>query len=590
MARFLLQRAGVVLIAAFCVIMLLIGAAIWRQFRRLDDERGWVRHTWSVLVGVAEFDDAWDSTEAAERGYLLNGEERFLVPYRAGVERTRERFADLRRLITDNPAQQARLDRLEPMLNRMLADLAATIELRRTAGFEAAQARFQAGPTYTRDSDALLDAMRAEERDLLAGRLAATDRAQAEMRLAALIGAAVAVALLALGTYLLVRNAGRRLAMLRLQEILSARLRTSLDSLSQGVGVFGPKRQLVDWNPCLGELLRLPAQLLRPGTPYAALVEQTTERGTRLLDTEQEVADAAGAADPVIHERIRPSDQHALELRRTLLPDGGFVLTVTDMTARVRAEAMLREAQTMQAVSHLTGGIAHDFNNLLTVVMGNLEYLRNRLAPNDPMQARIDRAAWATRRGARLTSHLLSFARKQPLAPRPLDLRRLVEELMPLLQRTFSKQIDIRLAASAGLWPALADAPQLENALVNIALNARDAMQDEGSLSIELANTVLDGAYAADHAGVASGEYVMVATSDTGGGMAPEAVARAFEPFFTTKPLGEGAGLGLAMVFGFATQSGGHVTIDSAPGKGTTVRLFLPRAVGLDAVPAAADA
>ena len=282
--------------------------------------------------------------------------------------------------------------------------------------------------------------------------------------------------------------------------------------------------------------------------------------------------------EPITYEWARP-DGHQLELRRTGMPDGGFVLTVTDMTKRAQAEGVLREAQKMQALGQLTGGIAHDFNNLLTVILGNLEIVRAKLG-DAALQTRIERATWAAQRGASLTAQLLAFARKQPLAPAPIDLTATIPDLVPLLRRTLGEHIDVRYVETAGLWPAMTDAAQLESAVLNLALNARDAMPGGGRLTIELANKVIDEEYARRHAEVTPGDYTMLAVSDTGQGMPPEIVTRVFEPFFTTKPEGSGTGLGLAMVFGFVKQSAGHIKIYSEPGEGTTVRLYLPRAIG----------
>ena len=284
--------------------------------------------------------------------------------------------------------------------------------------------------------------------------------------------------------------------------------------------------------------------------------------------------------EPITYERARQNG-HQLELRRTPMPDDGFVLTISDMTKRAQAEAVLREAQKMQAIGQLTGGLAHDFNNLLTVILGNLELARARLEGDHSLLTRIERAMWAAQRGATLTSQLLAFARKQPLAPAAIDLGTTVQDLVPLLRRTIGEHIDIRYVDTAGAWPAMADPAQLENALLNLALNARDAMPDGGRLTIELANKVLDEAYARNHAEVTPGDYAMLAVSDTGHGMTPEVLARVFEPFFTTKPDGKGTGLGLPMVFGFTKQSGGHINIYSEPKEGTTVRLYLPRAIGV---------
>jgi len=267
-------------------------------------------------------------------------------------------------------------------------------------------------------------------------------------------------------------------------------------------------------------------------------------------------------------------------MQRTATPEGGFVLTMSDITERVRAKQTAQNAQRMQAISQLTGGIAHDFNNLLTVILGNLESLAVDLGEEAAGLPQIERATWATKRGAALSQQLLAFACKRSHATMPINLSPVLTEMASLLRWTLGKHIAVRVMDSVGLWPALADPTQVEIALLNLALNARDAMPGGGCLILEVANKVLDREYARQHADVTSGDYVMLAVSDTGTGMSPEVLARVFEPFFTTKEEGKGTGLGLTMVHGFAKQAGGHVSVYSEPGVGTTVRLYLPRAIG----------
>ena len=257
-------------------------------------------------------------------------------------------------------------------------------------------------------------------------------------------------------------------------------------------------------------------------------------------------------------------------------------LTVTNRTERVCADTTAQDAQRLQAMGQLTGGIAHDFNNLLTVILGNLEMANAMLEANSPVLSRLDRAIWAARRGASLTQQLLAFARQQPLAPMPINLSALLPDMADLLQRTLGEHIEVEVKVAAGLWTAMADPAQVESALLNLALNARDAMPGGGRLTIEVANTALDRDYAGQHAEVTPGDYVMLAVTDTGTGMLRAVLASVFEPFFTTKEPGKGTGLGLAMVCGFAKQSGGHVNIRSEPGEGTTVCLFLPRDSGIE--------
>ena len=257
-------------------------------------------------------------------------------------------------------------------------------------------------------------------------------------------------------------------------------------------------------------------------------------------------------------------------------------VTVDALTAeagvRQHAEAQLRQAQKMEAVGRLTGGVAHDFNNLLTVVIGNLELARRRATEIDPRVARgLDNAMEGARRAATLTNRLLAFSRQSPLAPELVDTNRLVSGMTDLFARTLGEHVRVETALAGSVWPTLADINQTESTLLNLAVNARDAMPHGGRLTIETGNAVLDEAYCAGHEDLKAGQYAMIAVSDTGIGMSPEVIAQAFEPFFTTKPAGKGSGLGLAQVYGFMRQSGGHVAIYSETSQGTVVKLYFPR-------------
>lgn len=263
-----------------------------------------------------------------------------------------------------------------------------------------------------------------------------------------------------------------------------------------------------------------------------------------------------------------------------------------EVHGREVAEEALRQSQKMEAVGRLTGGIAHDFNNHLTVISSNIELLQRRLPPDSEVLQRLSEAAMAgVQRAATLTHRLLAFSRQQPLDPEPLNVGRLVSNMLDLLRRTLGESIAIETALAGGLWQTRADANQLENVLLNLAVNARDAMPNGGKLTIETANVHLDEVYAASHSEVTPGQYVMLAVTDTGFGMPQEVIDKAFEPFFTTKPLGQGTGLGLSMVYGSVKQSGGHVAIHSEPGHGSSVRVYLPRFVrpGSEQVTTATD-
>ena len=251
---------------------------------------------------------------------------------------------------------------------------------------------------------------------------------------------------------------------------------------------------------------------------------------------------------------------------------------VFDSTDYHQAQELLIQAQKMEAVGHLTGGIAHDFNNLLLAILGNLELIEQRLEGDEAAQRYLGTALRATHRGANLTQRLLAFSRKQALRPDVVDVNKLVWGMVELMQRTLGEDVEIRTRLTASCRRAIVDAHQLENALLNLALNARDAMRDGGPLTVETSNVELAADYFTSQESVEPGDYVMVAVSDCGTGMSREVLERAFEPFFTTKDVGAGSGLGLSMVYGFVKQSGGHVTIYSEPGVGTTVKLFLPGA------------
>jgi PAS domain S-box-containing protein len=293
---------------------------------------------------------------------------------------------------------------------------------------------------------------------------------------------------------------------------------------------------------------------------------------------------------PVIGRRLemealrRDGKRIAVELSITaLLRREGYVFNgfLRDITEKKVIEAQLRQAHKMEAVGQLTGGVAHDFNNLLTVIIGNLERLERRLRPGQDLERNVAAALRGASRAALLTERLLAFSRRQALSPQVISANKLVVGMSELLRRTLGETISIETVLAGGLWPTFVDANQLENALINLAVNARDAMPEGGRLTIETANSYLDEDYANRHGGdVRPGQYVGIFVSDTGTGMSKEIAAQAFEPFFTTKDAGEGTGLGLSQVYGFIKQSEGHVKIYSEVGQGTTVKLYLPRHLG----------
>ncbi len=312
----------------------------------------------------------------------------------------------------------------------------------------------------------------------------------------------------------------------------------------------------------------------RDETASARFIRMTVFNATDRRRYERELLEAKKAAEEAsaqLHQLNATLEQRVAE----------------EVAERAKAVEDLRQAQKMEAIGQLTGGVAHDFNNLLTVIIGGLETIRRQLesmpdgADKAKMRRARDMAQQGAQRAATLTVRLLAFSRRQPLDPKPIDPNRLVAGIADLLQRTLGEAVALETVSAAGLWKAQADPSELENALLNLAVNARNAMPTGGKLTIETGNASLDEAYVESLSEpVPAGQYVLIAVSDTGSGMDPETLNRIFEPFFTTKEAGKGTGLGLSQVYGFVRQSNGHIRVYSEVGEGTTVKIYLPRYLG----------
>lgn len=351
--------------------------------------------------------------------------------------------------------------------------------------------------------------------------------------------------------------------------------------------VLSPERGYLAVNPAWKELLGYDeADLLgrRQGGLAHPDDEETRDSILARLMKRERVED--------VDIRVRAKDGSYRWINWTFIPEGDAVYGMgRDVTERKQLEDQLRQSQKMEAVGQLTGGLAHDFNNMLTGIIGGLDLAKRRMSQGRTEDAErfMDTATTAAERAAALTHRLLAFSRRQTLDPQAVDLNALVASMEDMLVRTLGEQVSLALALGADLWTTRSDRNQLESAILNLAINARDAMPDGGQLTIETANVTLEVAQQAGPERIAAGDYVLVSVSDTGTGMPPEVLAKVFEPFFTTKPIGQGTGLGLSMVYGFVHQSGGHVGLYSAPGIGTTVKLYLPRLTG-EAAPDAARA
>ncbi|MFO1071356.1 MAG: CHASE3 domain-containing protein [Geminicoccaceae bacterium] len=582
-ARFPVRLQLLTLSLVPLLLILSLAAYLTLYFaEQLRTGRAWVLHTYDVMettrMLLAELQDA----ETGQQSYVLTQRADFLDLYRQAVASLPGRVARLKELTTDNPGQQARLATLDQLLEVRLATLQAVVA--QVGEGDAAAARARSAPEA---SLAASGAVRrtvadiiASEGKLLTERVEATTAAEHRMLYASMLGAALGLAACVVGVVLLLAS-NRRLRQaehgLAQQGTL---LQATLDHVHDGIAAFDREQRLVAFNEHFFRLLGLPQSLARIGQSLRQLQERTKGALLTALAPGPDEDATPSLPDPTFRHLL--VGERTLEIYRNAMPGGGFVVSAVDVTHRLQTEAIAHQAQKMESVGQLTGGIAHDFNNILQTIASNLELIRRDLPESGQNARRLGSAIEGVDKGARLTAQLLAFSRRQPLQPQVVNLARLVRRLSDMLQRALGETIAIDTMVPPGLWNTLADPGQVESALLNLAINARDAMPSGGKLTIELANTFLDEGYAAAHAEVTAGPYVLLAVSDTGAGMTREIMGRVFEPFFTTKPEGQGTGLGLSQVYGFVKQSGGHVKLYSEPGEGTTVKIYLPRSRGVE--------
>jgi signal transduction histidine kinase/CheY-like chemotaxis protein len=557
-------------------IFLVLAAASYITVQFALNERNaqnWVRHSYQVIAAIAQVRSDLQEAESGQRGYLLTGRPQFLGPYREARQRIADHLSVFRRLTRDNPSQQRRADRLDGLVRAQFAALDRTLAAAATGSrITPALESSRAGTDEMRREVA---AGIAEENGLLRER----DRIRRQtenLEMAFAVGAAViTLGILIVAATMLVRNNISLARSERARANEAAILQATLNSVREGIAYFTSDGILCAFNRGFCELLDIAPDKVR----------LLSTRLTEFQEMDLAVPPAARIFVPPVPGE-QPSDSQRitragreLEIYRAPVQTGGFLIGVLDVTARMHAEAMVRQAQKMEAIGHLTGGVAHDFNNLLQIIGANLDLAAaaGRAASGPSLDERLQNAISAVARGSRLTGQLLAFARRQTLAPRSVDLGRLIRDISEMLRRTLGEHIEVETVVAGGLWNTLVDPNQMENLILNLAVNARDAMPDGGKLTLEAANAMLDDAYAGNHAEVTPGQYVMLAVTDTGTGMTQEVLARVFEPFFTTKPEGRGTGLGLAQAYGFVKQSGGHIKIYSEPGEGTTIKIYLPR-------------
>ncbi len=573
-------RHGLVALVLLAIAGLMVGVGLFtgdllgrsmRLQNRLDQAR-----ERAFSIGRLRLD--LDEAETGQRGYLLTGSAAYLAPYERAARRVGDDVTRLAELVRDQAWAQAGAAQLQALADEKLAELRKTLDLAQRGETKAAMAIVLGGQgertqeTLRARTGALLEAARAE-RTQYQSELAAT-RSDLLTLLMLATGAGFALAgLTVLG--LLVSRARLKASQARLREE-TARLGAAAAIVRPGIGIFDCAGRLRTKNERLALRLGIDGAKVYQDMSFAELVELTEGWQPAVLARPPPTTETGAVAAEM------RKDGRVLEVWRGPMPDGGQMLVVADITQRLEMERLARDAQKLDALGRLTGGVAHDFNNLLQAVQANLELLERQLDPVSPLRARLAAALAGVQRGARLTRSLLAFARRQRLTPVPVDVQTLVGQLMQMLRDTLPATIELVFLKAPELWPVQADPEQLESALLNLVLNARDAMPSGGQIVVEATNLAVLAPRQIGADTLSRGEYVGITIRDSGIGMTEEQLARAVEPFFSTKGV-RGSGLGLSMVHGFARQSRGGLDLESAPGVGTTVRLYLPRARGTPA-------
>jgi PAS domain S-box-containing protein len=560
---------------------------------------GWVSHSDEVLAQANRLEKLLVDRESGLRGYLIVGNSTFLEPYQQAQRALGPAFDDLSRIVADNPVQVQRLADLRRMADQWDAIARPLIDSHNNDDSSLAALHI--------DSKRQMDAMRVALTAFLA--------TEADLRDQRSRNAARAATIVIFGGVLLSLGMGGLLAMITRRHLrglaqhyghavadahaqaadLAATRRYSEQLLNAiGEGICGLDQhgcitfansaaaRMTGWEPA--ELLGQPMHE-RLHHSYADGAPYPPDRSPILATLRD------GTVHQVATEVFWRKDGTPLPVEYTSGPiadDGaiaGAVVAFRDISERLRLEGQLLQAQKLESIGRLSGGIAHDFNNMLTTIMGCAELASDTLPPDHPAQQDLQTIQNATDRASALTRQLLTFARKQAIAVQTLDLNELLDDIDRLLRRLIGADISLVAHPAPGLWPISADRNQIEQVLVNLAVNARDAMPGGGKLTIETANVELDAAYAQQHLNIQPGPYVMLAVSDTGLGMPPEVQTRIFEPFFSTKEISKGTGLGLATSYGIIQQHGGAIWVYSEVSQGTTFKIYLPRAAPVPLTP-----